>query len=274
VPTGVSARAPLYRPIVNGSHPQFPATYPSCTSPQLRAHASRPATSRMKASMDRDSVYSDMSISASLRDFDPERSMHNSAYSAHSNLHSSRWSAPSPAEDESEAESEGPWAPPAWQNHNNKWYRKSYLQESSPSKSRTASPYEQRLDREVTPSRIPLPESPRKGTPRTSPEPVDQRFYTPDTIASRLQSPEVEPEMTPDAQQPLEEEDAPKRDGCRYLLSYGTLRPRLFYHACNDLSLTKFSHPSSVQIREPREYGTSRRAPFLYHPWHVQGTID
>ncbi|KAJ4360633.1 uncharacterized protein N0V89_001199 [Didymosphaeria variabile] len=127
-------------------------------------------------------------------------------------MHSSRWSAP-PAEDESEAESEGPWAPPAWQNHNNKWYRKSYLQESSPSKSRTASPYEQRFDREVTPSRIPLPESPRKGTPRTSPEPVEQRHFTPDTIASRLQSPSIEPDITSGAQQHPEEEGSPRRDG-------------------------------------------------------------
>ncbi|KAL5387856.1 hypothetical protein DPSP01_003254 [Paraphaeosphaeria sporulosa] len=167
----------------------------------------------MTEPMDRDSIYSDMSLSASLRDFDPERSMHNSAYSAHSTMHSSRWSAPPPAEEDSEAESEGPWAPPAWQNHNNKWYRKSYLQESSPSKSRTASPYDQRFDREVTPSRIPLPESPRKGTPRTSPEPVEQRHFTPDTIASRLQSPEAEPEMTAGAQQHPEEQESPKRDG-------------------------------------------------------------
>lgn len=248
MPTSASARAPPYCPIVNGSQPQSPATYPSCTSPQLRAHASRPATSRMIEPMDRDSIYSDMSMSASLRDFDPERSMYNSAYSAHSNLHSSRWSAPPPAEEESEAESEGPWAPPAWQNHNNKWYRKSYLQESSPSKSRTASPYEQRLDREVTPSRIPLPESPRKGTPRTSPEPMEQRQFTPETIASRLQSPEIEPETIPGAQHHLEEGDAPKRDGCRYLLSYGTLMPRLSYHTCKYLVLTKSSHPSSLQV--------------------------
>lgn len=141
--------------------------------------------------------------------------MHQSAYSAHSNMHSSRWSAPPPDAEESEAESEGPWAPPAWQNHNNKWYRKSYLQESSPSKSRTASPYEQSLDREVTPSRIPLPESPRKMTPRTSPEPVDPRHLTPDTIASRLQSPSVEPETVTGAQQSPEEDEGPlKRDGC------------------------------------------------------------
>lgn len=166
--------------------------------------------------MDRDSVYSDMSLSASLRDFDPERSMHQSAYSAHSNMHSSRWSAPPPDAEESEAESEGPWAPPAWQNHNNKWYRKSYLQESSPAKSRTtsASPFEQRLEREVTPSSIPLPESPRKMTPRTSPEPVDSRHLSPDTIASRLQSPSVEPEVTAGAEQSPEEEGSHKRDGC------------------------------------------------------------
>lgn len=191
--------------------------------------------------MDRDSIYSDMSLSASLRDFDPERSMHQSAYSAHSNMHSSRWSAPPPDAEESETESEGPWAPPAWQNHNNKWYRKSYLQESSPLKSRTATPYEQSVDREVTPSRIPLPESPRKMTPRTSPEPVDARHLSPDTIASRLQSPSVEPEAVASAQQSPEEEEGPlKRDGC-------TSRP-LFPAPSSAHLLTTRSHPSRLQI--------------------------
>jgi hypothetical protein len=266
VPVIPSARAPLYRSIVNDS-PDLSSQPPCpshCTFPQLRAHASRPAISRMTEPMDRDSVYSDMSLSASLRDFDPERNMHNSAYSAHSTMHSSRWSAP-PHEEESEAESEGPWAPPAWQNHNNKWYRKSYLQESTAAKSRTASPYEQRLDREVTPSRIPLPESPRKGTPRTSPEPVEQRHFTPDTIASRLRSPSVEPEMTAGAQQHPEEEGSPKRDGCRSLLSHGTFMPRFSCPTHKNLSLTMFSHPSSVQVREPRETGATRGAHIFSH---------
>ncbi|KAJ4295162.1 hypothetical protein N0V90_007172 [Kalmusia sp. IMI 367209] len=173
----------------------------------------------MTEAMDRaSSIYSDMSLSTSMGDFDPERSVH-SAYSAHSNMHSSRWSAP-PEPEESEPESEGPWAPPAWQRENNKWYRRSYLQESSPSKSNGASPsrsytasaYE-RYDREVTPSRIPLPESPRKGTPRTSPEPIEQRHYTPDTIASRMQSPMAEPETTTGAQQAPEEDVSSKQDG-------------------------------------------------------------
>ena len=190
--------------------------------------------------------------------------MHQSAYSAHSNMHSSRWSAPPPDAEESETESEGPWAPPAWQNHNNKWYRKSYLQESSPLKSRTATPYEQSVEREVTPSRIPLPESPRKMTPRTSPEPVDARHLSPDTIASRLQSPSVEPEAVAGAQQSLEEEEGPlKRDGC-------TSRP-LFPAPSSAHLLTARSHPSRLQIREPCQHGAAGRAPLYCRAARVQG---
>jgi len=173
--------------------------------------------------MDRGSIYDHdiPSLSASLEAFDPERSVH-STYSARSNMHSSRWSAPQDHED-SEAESDGPWAPPAWQKSNNQWYRKSLLSESglrsSPAKS--TSPFDCRSDREVTPSRIPLPESPRKGTPRTSPEPIpehDQKHFTPESIASRLQSPSVEPQPTAGAHQDLSvvrhEEDPEKLDGC------------------------------------------------------------
>ncbi|KAL6709044.1 hypothetical protein ACN47E_002171 [Coniothyrium glycines] len=142
------------------------------------------------------------SLSASLEAFDPERSMH-SAYSARSNMHSSRWSAP-PDDADSETESDGPWAPPAWQKSqsSNNWYRKSLFSESArPSASRSPSYYLN--DREVTPSRIPLPESPMKQTPRTSPEPMteEEQRYFPDNIAARLQSVSEEPQMAPGAQQ-------------------------------------------------------------------------
>lgn len=158
------------------------------------------------------------SLSASLEAFDPERSMH-SAYSGRSNMHSSRWSVPQ--EDmESEAESDGPWAPPAWQKSqsSNNWYRKSLLSESArPSASRSPSYY--RNDREVTPSRIPLPESPMKQTPRTSPEPLseeEQRYFA-DNIASRLQSVSEEPHDMPEAQlgkdMELSHHDAENLDG-------------------------------------------------------------
>ncbi|KAF2198643.1 hypothetical protein GQ43DRAFT_493114 [Delitschia confertaspora ATCC 74209] len=139
------------------------------------------------------------SLSASLEAFDPERSTH-SAYSNGSRMQSSsRWSAQEA--EESETESDGPWAPPAWQKSNNTWYRKSLLSESaalrsSPSKSAVTSPYQ--TDRDVTPSHIPLPESPYKQTPRTSPEPMseqEQRMFTPDGIASRMQSPSEEPQV-------------------------------------------------------------------------------
>ncbi|PSN73532.1 hypothetical protein BS50DRAFT_483197 [Corynespora cassiicola Philippines] len=149
--------------------------------------------------MDRASMYDHdiPSLSASLEAFDPERSVH-SAYSARSNMHSSaRWSAQDG--EESEPESDGPWAPPAWQKSNNHWYRKSLLSEStlrsSPSKSPGTSAFDYRSDRDITPSRIPLPESPRKQTPRTSPDPLPayERSSPPENIASRLQSPSEEP---------------------------------------------------------------------------------
>jgi hypothetical protein len=164
------------------------------------------------------------SLTASLEAFDPERSIH-SAYSGRSNMHSSRWSIP-PENEESEAESEGPWAPPAWQKSNNQWYRKSLLGEGGLRASPSRSPLSVAGEREVTPSRIPLPESPRKGTPRTSPDPEpDMTRFTPDNnIASRMQSPSVEPQASEGAQQSEEGmalssyDDRPGNvDGCRSL---------------------------------------------------------
>ncbi|KAF2468622.1 uncharacterized protein BDR25DRAFT_305002 [Lindgomyces ingoldianus] len=153
--------------------------------------------------MDRGSIYDHdiPSLSASLEAFDPERSMH-SAYSSRSGMQSSsRWSAQEA--EESEPESDGPWAPPAWQKSNNAWYRKSLLSEGamrpSPSKSPGTSPFDYRSDRDITPSRIPLPESPLKQTPRTSPEPMseqEKRQFSPDGIASRMQSPSEEPQAS------------------------------------------------------------------------------
>jgi hypothetical protein len=188
----------------------------------------------MMETMDRGSLYDHdiPSLSASLEAFDPERSTH-SAFGRRSALQSSsRWSA---QEEESEPESEGPWAPPAWQRANNNWYRKSLLSESahamraSPAKS-TGSCYD-RTERDVTPSRIPLPESPLKQTPRTSPEPMPeqgQRHLSPDNIASRMQSPSVEPQAGGGAQESAEdglalshhEEQTGSMDGCmRHLRS-------------------------------------------------------
>ncbi|KAF1957055.1 hypothetical protein CC80DRAFT_53854 [Byssothecium circinans] len=154
----------------------------------------------MMETMDRGSLYEHdiPSLSASLEAFDPERSTH-SIYSTRSNMHSSRWSVPPQEQEESEAESDGPWQPPAWQRSStNRWFRKSLLSESpmrtSQSRSPGTTPFDYRNDREITPSRIPLPESPSKGTPRTSPEPVSayEKQFTPDGIASRMQSPSEE----------------------------------------------------------------------------------
>ena len=179
----------------------------------------------MVEAMDRGSLYEHdiPSLSASLEAFDPERSTH-SGFGGHSAMHSSRWSTQEP--EESEAESEGPWAPPAWQRSTNNWYRKSLLSESatrsSPSKSKSPSYF----DRDVTPSRIPLPESPLKQTPRTSPEPMseqERRQFAPENIASRMQSPLEEAQAGPGAQDNggedmavSQHEDAPNNlDGCR-----------------------------------------------------------
>jgi hypothetical protein len=160
------------------------------------------------------------SLSASLEAFDPERSMH-SAYSGRSAMHSSaRWSAQSAHEaEESEAESEGPWAPPAWQKSNNNWYRKSVLSES-PMRSHPSRSPSYYFDRDVTPSRIPLPDSPLKQTPRTSPEPE----VPPDNIASRMQSPSAEPQADAGAQQEdmalsQHEEEPSNLGGCTCSLS-------------------------------------------------------
>ncbi|KAF2276923.1 uncharacterized protein EI97DRAFT_376669 [Westerdykella ornata] len=153
--------------------------------------------------MDRSSLYeSDVpSLSASLEAFEhAERGTHSTFGNRSAMQSSSRWSAQD-ASESSEPESDGPWAPPAWQRSSttNDWYRKSLLSESatlrsshSPSKPAgiASSRFNPRpVDREITPSRIPLPESPLKMTPRTSPDPVIGEQETRDTIAERMQSP-------------------------------------------------------------------------------------
>lgn len=136
---------------------------------------------------------------------------------------SSRWSVQET--EESEPESEGPWAPPAWQKSNNNWYRKSLLSESAMRSSPSKSPgYFDRSERDVTPSRIPLPESPLKQTPRTSPEPVpeqEQRKLSPENIAARLQSMSEEPQAGSGAQENADDamalsqhEESANLDGC------------------------------------------------------------
>lgn len=182
--------------------------------------------------MDRGSIYeSDVpSLSASLEAFDPERSTHSMYSSTRSGMMaSSRWSAQDA--ELSDAESDGPWAPPAWQRSNNTWFRKSLLGDSalrgSPSKSPgygSASTYE----RDVTPSRIPLPDSPLKQTPRTSPEPASEqeRYFGTDGIGSRLQSPMDESHTASGAQQgeesialSVQDDASSAMDGCRCLPS-------------------------------------------------------
>ncbi|OCK75133.1 hypothetical protein K432DRAFT_386380 [Lepidopterella palustris CBS 459.81] len=122
-------------------------------------------------------------------------------------MHSSRWSG-----EDSEPESEGPWAPPAWQKSHTGWYRKSTLGDSamrsSPSLSRGASPqYDFQSERDLTPSHIPLPESPMRQSPRTSPEPTseqDQRFSTPE---GQQHSRQHTPGTTMGGEKEVEEQD-------------------------------------------------------------------
>lgn len=185
--------------------------------------------------MDRGSIYDHdiPSLTASLEAFDPERSIH-STYSGRSNMHSSRWSIP-PDEADSEAESEGPWAPPAWQKSNNQWLRKSHHLGESVSASR--SPLAQRShsydERDVTPSRIPLPESPLKQTPRTSPEPLgeQEQSYIPNNMASRMQSPDQEGQEPSLGAQEGENESAVNVDGCEY--NGKSCRMQANVHSCS-----------------------------------------
>lgn len=178
----------------------------------------------MMDTMDRGSIYDHdiPSLSASLEAFDPERSIH-STYSGRSNMHSSRWSAPQ-EEPESEAESDGPWAPPAWQksHSSNHWYRKSMMNENAPRPSFSRSPSYFRKEKEDSPSRIPLPESPSKHTPRTSPEPMsaEEQRYMADSIASRLDGSSADPLAGSEAQNADDmalshHEEAGQLDGCR-----------------------------------------------------------
>jgi hypothetical protein len=203
----------------NLSHHCEPACDPTSSLPAPTPTPTYTTTKMMDTS--RGSFYDNdvPSLSASLEAFDPERStsMQHSAYSARSNMHSSRWSIPQ-EEPESEAESDGPWAPPAWQKSNNQWLRKSHLGEGAMRSSR--SPFE----RDITPSRIPLPESPLKQTPRTSPEPMteQEQSYMPANIASRMQSPSEELPAGMSAQlgddMALSHHDAEDaHDGCRYI---------------------------------------------------------
>ncbi|KAK8254241.1 hypothetical protein IWZ00DRAFT_543264 [Phyllosticta capitalensis] len=70
-----------------------------------------------------------------------------------------------------ESDSAGPWSPPAWRKAGSGWYRQ-HLAAGSPSRSRETSPqYESAGEGDATmAARVPLPRSPLKQTPRTSPD--------------------------------------------------------------------------------------------------------
>ncbi|KAL1627571.1 hypothetical protein SLS56_006292, partial [Neofusicoccum ribis] len=74
-----------------------------------------------------------------------------------------------------ETDSAGPWSPPAWRKAGSGWYRHHHhhhLSPDSPSRSRETSPqYESAGEGDAfMPANVPLPVSPLKQTPRTSPE--------------------------------------------------------------------------------------------------------
>ncbi|KAF2460547.1 hypothetical protein BDY21DRAFT_280205 [Lineolata rhizophorae] len=66
---------------------------------------------------------------------------------------------------EPESDPPGPWSPPAWRRHGTGWFRASTA--TSPGQYDSA----QEGDITLVPANVPLPASPLKGTPRSSPEP-------------------------------------------------------------------------------------------------------
>ncbi|KAI0571467.1 hypothetical protein A1F96_09801 [Pyrenophora tritici-repentis] len=141
--------------------------------------------------MDRGSLYEHdiPSLSASLEAFNPERSMYSSYGRRSINQ-----------EAESDTESEKGWAPPGWQESQSR-HRRSLPDDNAAPASPSKSPFQYRTDRDITPSHIPLPESPYKQTPRASPEPIpEEQRFTEDSIASRMKSPPQEPQASAGAQ--------------------------------------------------------------------------
>ncbi|KAF3044364.1 hypothetical protein E8E12_009607 [Didymella heteroderae] len=205
------------------------------------------------------------SLTASLEAFDPERSrLSQSGYSARSNMHSSRWSIPPHEADESEQESEGPWAPPAWQKSNNQWHRRSLLHSSR-------SPSYYRTDRETTPSRIPLPESPMKNTPQGSPEPEEQR-YAAENIASRMQSPMEDVKEEPADEMALSHHDgdASTMDG---FVRFAIRGETLFRTAPIEETISTFANGMGMFTRTRRNVITTIATVILswvlLHPWNT-----
>ncbi|KNG46752.1 hypothetical protein TW65_06551 [Stemphylium lycopersici] len=120
--------------------------------------------------MDRGSLYEHdiPSLSASLEAFNPERSM-DLSYGRRS-INPLAWPA-SQEEAESDTESEK---------------GRSLLDDNAARARPSKSPFQHRTDRDVTPSHIPLPESPYKQTPRASPEPITSIPPWRDTLFMRF----------------------------------------------------------------------------------------
>ena len=127
------------------------------------------------------------SIGASLEDLDSDR-VRSPAFGMGIPSIPSHHSGFRSEESEPDSEPVGPWSPPAWRKASTGWFRHQagIRHSDSASQSRQTSPiYEDTGDADVTlPVNIPLPISTRN-TPRTSPEPVNDRERSSSILRSR-----------------------------------------------------------------------------------------
>ncbi|KAB2579519.1 hypothetical protein DIS24_g325 [Lasiodiplodia hormozganensis] len=116
------------------------------------------------------------SLAASVDDcYDLDAAHHRASRSPFFGIPSTHSGFRSEESETEETDSAGPWSPPAWRKAGSGWYRHHHhhhLSPDSPSRSReTSPPYESAGEGDaIMPANVPLPMSPLKQTPRTSPE--------------------------------------------------------------------------------------------------------
>ncbi|KAH7036759.1 hypothetical protein B0J12DRAFT_677952 [Macrophomina phaseolina] len=115
------------------------------------------------------------SLAASVDDcYDLDAAHHRASRSPFFGIPSTHSGFRSEESETEETDSAGPWSPPAWRKAGSGWYRHHHhhLSSDSPSRSRETSPqYESAGEGDaIMPANVPLPMSPLKQTPRTSPE--------------------------------------------------------------------------------------------------------
>ena len=120
------------------------------------------------------------SVTASLEDFDASDRARSPALGMGIPFLPSHHSGFRSEESEADSESAGPWSPPAWRKAGSGWFRQHAAANNTRDGaygSRHTSPIydsagEGGIDGDVTlPLNVPLPASPARNTPRTSPEP-------------------------------------------------------------------------------------------------------